>query len=271
MMITKSLDLVKAVALSTYKEWAAYKSHMMLTILLTPLNILVQYFIWKSVYQNQTTLSGLTFNQMVQYFIVSSIIGLITFDFAEWNLQMLISSGKLTTFLLRPINHMKFAFYQKIGHRMLSLWVEVIPVFIICTYIIKVKLQTPNLIWALISISLSFCISFIINYSIGILAFWFTNNSGIRMAIGLVSSISAGALFPLVLFPKVVQNILFILPFQYMIYVPTRVYLGSYQLGDITMPVQMLVLVQFGVLIMVYLLSRLLWKFGARRFMGVGV
>lgn len=271
MRIFKSFNLIKAVALSTYKEWAAYKSHMVLTVLLTPLSIFVQYSIWESVYQSQTTISGLTFEQMVLYFVVSSIIGLITFDFAEWNLQMLIRSGKLTSFLLRPINHMTFAFYQKIGHRLLSFWVEVIPVFLICTYIIKVQIPTSNLFWAIISISLSFCISFVINYSIGILAFWFTNNSGIRMAIGLISSISAGALFPLVLFPKVVQNILFVLPFQYMIYVPTRVLLGSYQLGDISVPVQTIVLFQFAALIAVYLFSKLLWKLGAKHYMGVGV
>ena len=46
------LKTLIAVATATYKEWAAYRSHMLISIFVGPIFFLVQYFIWGAVYRN---------------------------------------------------------------------------------------------------------------------------------------------------------------------------------------------------------------------------
>jgi len=270
-ILKKEFAILKAVAASTYKEWAAYKSHMALTILIAPLGLIIQYFIWSAVYSNRTSFKSFSLDQMLQYYVVSAMIGLIVFDFAEWNLQMLIHTGKLTTFMLRPMVHMRYALYQKIGHRLLSLWIEVIPVGLIAILMLHIYPETTNIFWSVISILLGFFMAFYIDYSIGILAFWVVKNGSLRGALGIISSLSAGMYFPLVFFPHWLQNIMFLLPFQYMSYVPVCVFLGSYKLGSVALSIPQIVLVQAIAVLLMYLVSKILWYFGCKKYMGVGV
>lgn len=268
--IKQEFAIIKAVSLSTYKEWAAYKSHMAMTMFLTPAGLLVQYCIWNAVYSGVGSFHSITLAGMMQYYAVTSIIGLICFDFAEWNLQMLIRSGKLTTFLLRPITHIRYAFYQKLGHRFLSIWLEVLPVLLIIVFVLRIQLPRLNALTVL-TIALGFCMTFLVNYAVGILSFWVVNNAGMRGVFYLIASVTSGVYFPLTILPKAIQNILFLLPFQFMSYVPARVWMGSYTLGSITLPVRQVVVIQFAAVALMGAACSLLWRFGEKRYMGVGV
>jgi ABC-2 type transport system permease protein len=115
--IARKLKVVKAVALVTYKEWSAYRTHSMVSIFVGPVYFIVQYFIWSAVYSRRTYLNGMELSEMLTYFGVTTLIGYITMDFADWNLQMLVRTGKFLTFAIRPIHHRFFALSQKIGHR----------------------------------------------------------------------------------------------------------------------------------------------------------
>ena len=119
---------IRAIAFVTYKEWSAYRSHSMVSIFVGPVYFLVQYCVWKAVYMakggTESVINGMSFNQMLTYFGTNALIGYLTMDFADWNLQMLVRTGKLLTFALRPIDHKLFAFSQKLGHRILGFTFE---------------------------------------------------------------------------------------------------------------------------------------------------
>jgi ABC-2 type transport system permease protein len=111
---------------------------------------------------------------------------------------------------------------------------------------------------------------FLVNYCIGLTAFWLTNAHGIRGMFHLLRDISAGVFIPLTFLPETLQKILFVLPFQFIIYVPTRVFIGSYELGGITMSIPQIVGVQAAAVILMWFVSECLWRLGIRQFTGVG-
>ena len=121
----------KAIAFVTYKEWSAYRTHSLVSVFVGPVYFIVQYFIWTAVYGESGSLAGMELSQMIRYFGASALIGYITMDFADWNLQMLIRTGKFLTFSLRPIHHRQFALYQKFGHRVLGFFFEFLPCLLI--------------------------------------------------------------------------------------------------------------------------------------------
>jgi len=267
----RTMNVIKAVGLATYKEWAAFRSHMAVSILIGPVYFLVQYFIWTAVFTTRDTLGGLTLTQMLAYYGVMSCINYLTFDFADWNLQMLIRTGKYVTFVLRPVSHLFFALSQKIGHRFLGFWMEFLPVFLIYLFIFRIDILPQRPLWAIISVIFGFLMTFLVNYCIGLTAFWLTNADGVRNMFHLIGSISAGTLVPLTFFPEAIQRVLFFLPFQFMQYVPARVVFGDYELAGIALTVPQIVGLQGIAVVAMWGITALLIRIGTRKFTGVGI
>lgn len=261
---------MKAVAFVTYKEWAAYRSHVLVSLFVGPLYFLVQVFIWQAVYVSRETLNGLTLEQMLIYFGTSAVINYLVMDFADWNLQMLIHTGGFLTFMLRPISHRYFALSQKVGHRVLGFWMEFIPVYLLFFFVFKIRLVPVYPFWAVISIVLSFLMIFLINYCVGITAFWLTRSGGVRGMFLLLKDVCAGVFIPLTFFPGPVQKVLFVLPFQFTTYVPIRVFLGSYELAGISFSIPQIVGIQALAVLGMWGVSEILWRLGIRTFTGVG-
>ncbi|MEJ6951476.1 ABC transporter permease [Natronospora cellulosivora (SeqCode)] len=265
------LKIIKGVAFVTYKEWAAYRSHMLVSLILGPLYFLVQYYIWTSLYNNQDLINGFTLSQMLTYYGITTLIHYCIMDFADWNLQMLIRTGRFITFILRPVSHRLFALSQKIGHRILGFHLEFIPVYMIFFFFFDINLIPANIFWFAASIILGFMMQFLLNYCIGMTAFWLTRADGVRSIYSIFSQLSAGVLIPLTFFPEVFQRILFFLPFQFISYVPVNVFLGEYKLSGIELEIPQIVGIQFLYVIIIFLFSELIWRRAIIKYTGVGV
>lgn len=268
--IKHRIQVAKAVALVTYKEWSAYRTHSMVSIIVGPVYFIVQYFIWTAVYGERGSLNGMGLSQMLQYFGASALIGYLTMDFADWNLQMLVRTGKFLTFQLRPIHHRFFAFSQKLGHRVLGLLVEFIPCFLIFQFLFRINMVPKYIGWSLLSILFAFLMNFYVNYCIGLTAFWLVQSSGIRSVFQALSSVFSGGIIPLVFFPEAMQKLFFFLPFQYTVYVPAMVCTGSYNLAGIAMSIPEIVMIQGGMVVLVMVLSEVMYRRSLHRFTAVG-
>ena len=265
------LETLRAVAFATYKEWAAYRSHIFVSLFVGPIYFLVQVFIWRAVFATRDTINGLTLEQTIAYYGIAALIHYVTMDFADWSLQMLIRTGRFLTFMLRPMSHRFFAFSQKVGHRLLGFWMEFIPVYLLFTFVLKIRLIPAYPFWTLISVGLSFVMLFLINYCIGITGFWLTRTYGVRRIFLFARDVCSGVFIPLVFLPDAFQKLLFFLPFQFVTYVPIRVFLGSYELGDIRLTIPQIVGVQALAVLAMMLFSEVLWRLGIKKFTGVGV
>jgi ABC-2 type transport system permease protein len=270
MKIKHNIEIAKAVALVTYKEWSAYRTHSMVSIFVGPVYFIVQYFIWSSVYGGQDALHGMKLQQMLTYFAATALIGYLTMDFADWNLQMLVRTGKFLTFSLRPIHHRFYAFSQKLGHRVLGFFVEFIPCFFIFQFIFKLNMVPQYIGWTILSIIFAFLMNFYVNYCIGLTAFWLIQSSGIRSVFQALSSVFSGALIPLVFFPNFMQKLLFFLPFQYVTYVPAMVFSGKYTLGGVTMSIPSIVMLQGLAVLVTAILSEVLYRRSMHKFTAAG-
>jgi ABC-2 type transport system permease protein len=263
-------EILKATAFATYKEWAAYRSHMAVSIFVGPMYFLVQVYIWKAVFSSRGTINGLTLKQMLSYYGIAAVINYIVFDFADWNLQMHIRTGSFITFMLRPMSHRFYALSQKVGHRMLGFWVEFLPIYLLFLFVFKIPLIPAHPIWAVLSLILSFLMSFLVNYCVGMTAFWLTKADGVRRMFSIMNSILAGSFIPLTFFPAILQKVFFFLPFQFITYVPISVMIGSYKLGGIEATIPQIVFIQALAVLLMFFISEIMWRLGVRKFTGVG-
>jgi ABC-2 type transport system permease protein len=264
--LRRQWDILWAVASVTYKEWAAYRTHSMVSIFVGPVYFIVQYFIWTAVYGDNSTLGGIGLTQMIRYFGAAALIGYLTMDFADWNLSMLVRTGKYLTFSMRPLNHRYFALSQKVGHRILGFLFEFLPCLVIFVLLFRVDMRPAHPGWLAISVMLAFLMTFYVHYCLGLASFWLVESAGLRGVVNTLASFFSGALIPLVFFPKWLQILQFFLPFQYMVYVPAMVFTGSYTLGSWSMPIAEIVAYQALAVAVMWLVSEGLYRAAMRRF-----
>ncbi len=268
--LLRQWQILKAVAFVTYKEWSAFRSHITVSLLVGPIYFWVQLFIWKAVYAAKPAINGFSLEQIISYYGITAMISYLIYDSADWNLQMLIHSGKFLTFMLRPVSHQFFALAQKVGHRCLGFWLEFVPIYLIFWFGFRIRLIPAALGWTMLSIGLSFILFFQVHYCSGISAFWLTRNGGVRRMLQLLRDICAGVFIPLPFFPPVVQKVLFFLPFQFITYVPVRVFLGSYELAGMHYSIPQIVGLQALAVLVMAVVTELLWRLGISQFTGVG-
>ena len=259
-----------AVALVTYKEWFAYRTHSLVSAFVGPAYFLVQVSIWRVVYRSTGSINGMSLDDMIAYYAITTLISFLTSDSADWNLQMLIRTGKYLTFALRPLHHRFFALSQKVGHRVLGFFFEFLPVLVIFVVFFGMRPAPAHWGYFVMSTALSYLMVFYINYTIGIAGFWLVKTQGLRSVIHIISQICSGMLFPLLLLPEGLQRIVFFLPFQYTTYVTSMVYTGSYSLGVFSMDIRQIVCIQAAYVLFFHVLSEILYRAGMKRFTAVG-
>lgn len=269
-IVRHKLAVLKAVAFVTYKEWSAYRTHSLVSVFVGPVYFIVQYFIWSAVYGDAGSLAGMELSQTIRYFGASALIGYLTMDFADWNLQMLVRTGKFLTFTLRPIHHRFFAFSQKLGHRVLGFFFEFLPCLMILALLFQVDIIPEHIVWTILSVVLAFLMNFFVNYCLGMTAFFLVKASGIRVVYQLFGQIFSGALIPLDFFPEILQKVMIILPFQYTNYIPAMVWTGSERIGGLGLTMPQAVMSQTIAVCMMFALSGGLYRFAMKRFTAVG-
>lgn len=268
--LLRIMRMSRAIAIATYKEWSAFRSHSMVSLFVGPVSFLAQIFIWRALYSSQAQIGGMDLDSMLAYLGTVTLIGYLTMDFADWNLQMLIRTGLFTTFMLRPLHHRFFALSQKLGHRVIGVFFEFIPVWLIIRFVLGVRLVPKYPFWAVISVMLGFLMTFYINYTIGISGFWLTRTGGVGAVIYLIRSVFSGVYVPLTLFPVALQRVLLFLPFQFTTYLPASVFVGQYSLGGLSLPIPFAVAMQALAVLMMAGVSELLYRRGIRHYSGVG-
>lgn len=225
-----SLRALLAIGEVTWKEWAAYRSHMAVSLLTGPLRFLVMAWIWRGTARSGTA-GGMTTEALVAYSGLAILVSYAVFDFADWNLQMLVRTGRYVNHLLQPLPHPLFAFGQKLGHRALALLIEALPVWALVSVALGKPLVPASPFWFAIAVAQGFVLMFLANYTVGLLGFWMARAEGLRRCLMLLRDTLAGAWLPLSFLPAAIQPVLFLLPYPWILYVPLRIGLGDVEIA----------------------------------------
>ncbi len=263
-----------AVFKTELKYSLAYKFSMLISVLTGPLYLLTNYLIWSAIYEatQQDIIAGFNFEQMTTYIVITIITGYLIWDNIYDLLAEQVKNGAFSINLLRPISFIRMQFVWKIAHRSLAIFMEFLPVAIILGLIFGFDIyQTQNFVFYLAAVAIAFVLKYLVNLLLGMLAFWATETHGIFFIYRMSLVIFTGAFLPLSFFPPIVQKIFFFLPFQFMSYVPARIFMGDYLLaGVLFTPVEILM---YGVvqIFALSIISVIFWKISLKRFHGVGI
>lgn len=251
----------------TLQEIFTYRLNMVMWRIRQIFVFLIPFFIWKSVLGQGGDIYGYSFAAIMTYLFGTTVLRSLVMGSRTIDLGWMINSGHLTIPLMRPINIFSFFFIRDMADKLFNLsfiFIE-IPI-ILLVFHPPVFLQSDPLVllFTLIGTFLAVLIYFFINIIFGSIAFWSRDIWAPRFLLMVIMEFASGAMFPLDMLPVIWQKIIYFTPFPYLLFVPLKIYLGSDNSANLHL------LFALGWAIILFIISRIIWKKGIRSYEAEG-
>jgi ABC-2 type transport system permease protein len=199
--------------------------------------MLTTILLWQAVYagagENTTLTDKFTLHQMIAYLLLVHITRMFSSMPGLANgIARDIRDGNLKKYLLQPIEMIPYLLSYRIAHKLAYIAMSALPyalLFFLCRDYLPSWPDGPTLAAYVASLLLAFLIGFFFEASIGMIGFWFLEVTSFLYVINTLSFFVSGHMFPLDLLPAPWAGVLKALPFSYLAYFPTMVFVGKIQ------------------------------------------
>lgn len=267
----------------TRRRWVAYvaivrcqlstlmhfRANLIAWLVYSPLQLGSVFLLWTIVYQGRADVGGLSFESMMQYYVVVHVLRKIlepaqTVNYEVWSE---INQGRLDVYLARPIDFGAFIFAKSLGTPLLEALIAV-PFLLLFSILLDLPLPSNPLVVVMFGLSMcaGYLVLFLIQLSIGTLTFWMERIFGIRDILFSLSMLLSGQLLPLSLLPEGVRAMSTHLPFEAIYYIPAQIYGAS----EMSAAVLALFARQVFWVVTMTAVASLLWTRGVARYASQG-
>jgi ABC-2 type transport system permease protein len=248
-----------------FHEAMAYRAELLVWMLTTTMP-LVMLPLWLAVAETGPV-GGYDGDRFVAYFLVAFVVRQLTAVWASWTLNHEVVHGTLALRLMRPVHPFWAYAVESLSAIPLRL-VIALPVSVAILLATGGRHLVDDAAYALaglVAIAGAWAIAFFANLAIGALSFY--TQSSIKLIDAWLAGyfVMSGYLVPLSLFPPLVRDLPYWLPFRYQLGFPVELWTGALE-GDA-------ILVQLGAqwcwVAILAALAALVWRRGLARFSAV--
>jgi ABC-2 type transport system permease protein len=205
---------------------------------------------------------------VVRYFLAVFIVRQLTVVWVLWEVEQQLQGGKLAPQLLQPVDPGWRHLMNHVAERVARLpFAALIVVLFFALYpaaFFVPSLSTIALF--LVLVVAAFLLRFLLQYTLAMLCFWTERASSLEQLNFVLYVFLGGAIAPLDFFPPAVRAIVAWTPFPSMMWLPCRVLLGGVPPAEVARAVAVLA----GWCIVLFVVNRVLWRAGLRRFSAMG-
>ena len=218
------------------EERLIYRGEFILGAIMRFLPIVTQILLWAAIFdaiqtRGQQEIVGYTYRQVVAYYLLtmvsrafSSMPGLAS------GIARDIRDGSIKKYLIQPVDLLGFLLLYRIAHKLVYYWMAFVPFFVLfylCQGFFDGWPSLPVMAAYVTSLILAFLLGFFIEATLGLLGFWFMEVTSLIFIFLLLNFFFSGHMFPLDMLPGFWQQIVTALPFQYLAYFPSAIFLGK--------------------------------------------
>jgi len=227
-------------------------------------------FVWLAIYQGRTEINGYTQTGMITYYLIMIFISLVTTSHISRIIRTDIMNGDLNNMVVKPMNYCLYRFTHETSYKLLSGFMALL-IFFVAFYFLPQYVVMPanfvRLVFFVVALVFSLLLSFAFQFIVGMVAFWWGENSGAERLEEVLELAFSGAIAPLVFYPKLLQAVANFLPFKFLSYFPAQVYLGQIDyLGYWQGLAQVALWLSFF-----YVIVWQMWKRGIKKYEGFGL
>lgn len=266
------MNLYKQIFKTSFAQEFAYKMNFLMWRVRNVFQIFLVFFLWDTVFSNSgRQLFGYDRSRILTYVFGLLIVKAFVLSARATSVAGEISEGRLSAYLLKPINYFKYWLTRDLSSKSLNLVFAVFE-----TTLLYIFLKPPFFIQTnigylasfVITILLAIFIYFTIVFIVSFIPFWWPEVAwgGHFLITVVVIEFLSGALFPLDILPSAMQNILSYTPFPYLIFFPLQVYLGKISGALLIKGILVSLFWAFAL----YFLMKKMWHKGLRVYEGHG-
>lgn len=139
-----------------------------------------------------------------------------------------VRTGQISLDLMRPIHLFTHLMSREWGQIAYQSLFKSIPIYLMYVLLFSLKLPQhgSTLMYSFLALLCAGYLSICMNYLIGATALWTTESSWLYWANHALINLLAGFFIPIEWLPEWLQTIAWLSPYPFLLYVPTRIYLG---------------------------------------------
>jgi ABC-2 type transport system permease protein len=206
--------------------------------------------------------------EFIQYYLAAILVRNLSGVWIIWELDADIRKGEMSFKLLKPMDPMIYYVAHSLSAKPLRLAMLVPIIATVMWFVpgVGFNLSPLNLLFFAAAVLGTWAILFVIQYANGLLSFWITQSLGINDMWFGVFAIFSGYLIPYDLFPPLLRDVLYALPFRYMMSFPIEIITGQ-----LNFPAMLRGLALEWMWVAIFFAGcRLLWRRGIRQYSAVG-
>ena len=261
----------------SFEERLIYRGDFALGTVMRFLPIITQIFLWTAVFAaraaanpDEPEIVGYTRDSMIAYYLLtmisrafSSMPGLASSIASD------IRDGTVKKYLIQPIDMVSFLLVNRMAHKLVYYIVALVPfafLFFVCRGFFVGWPDAWTLAAYLASLAMAFLLGFFLEATLGMIGFWFLEVNSLFFIYMLFNFFFSGHMFPLDLLPGVWEDLVRLLPLQYLAYFPAAVFLGKLSQAELIQGLW----IQLAWVAFFFATARAAFHFGVRRYSGYG-
>lgn len=228
-------------------------------------------FIWRAIFQSSgQPISGYEYSSMIFYFMITVFLdNLITPTEDEWQIAGEIRDGRISAYLVKPVNYLLYRITAYLSYRLLYIVIVLVPMLLLA-FLLRHHIQWPAhaVTWPALFLStlMAGFLQFFIAYSLAMLAFWILEISTIVFILYSFEYFLSGHIFPLDIMPPAVQGFLKWSPFTYELFFPAQIAMERIQGAALFEGL----CIQAAWVLVWWMVARILWARGLKHYQAVG-
>jgi len=229
--------------------------------------------LWRTIYADNTGAgerNGFTREQMIFYYILVAVVDVFTaVNEDDWQIAADIREGAISQFLLKPVDYLWYRLALFFSGRIAFISMAALPLglFIFCfRQYFLLPPDAGTFVVFLLSLVLTALLQFFISFAMAMLSFWLLEISTFIFILFAFEYLASGHLFPLDVLPSALKQVLFVLPFPYMLYFPIQIYMGKVAGAGLWQGMA----TQFLWVLVAYGFARFMWRRGVKHYEAFG-
>jgi len=235
--------------------------------------LITTILLWSAAYEGKTanaTIADYTLTKMIGYYLLAMIASNVVGNWwQDFQISEEIRNGQLNKYLLKPVSYLGYRLSLVLSNKIVYISVVTIPLTIglfFFRYYFPAPANPLFLFLFIISLLLTLVMNFLLSFCIGLISFWMLEVSTLFFIFYGLQYFLSGGLFPLDLLPEPIYAVMKLLPFYYQAFFPVSMYMGKFTTQEIVQAM----LIQFLWVIIIYLIAKLLWYRGLKRYSAAG-
>lgn len=239
------------------KDQFAHKGDILISLFGLSIAFSLWAMLWASLSNYSNINNEVQLNNMITYTAIVHLLLLMQINNMKirWEFTERVKSGEIIMEFLHPINLGMRFMCERMGYILPIFVIIFLPVSIFLIYYNTLKISLFSFFIFIIGVLISFIIGFLINFLFCLLMLKFVEAGGAWSILDSIIFLFGGLMVPVWIYPDSLQQIVYILPFQYIYYVPVNL-LINYN----TMSIEKTLLIGSIWIIILTFLIHILWS-----------